>query len=582
MRSKISFFNKGLFFSNIKRFSWACILETVVMFFFYPFSLMMMHPDAAWLENVTDILERRQEYTAFCNLSICVYAVALAVLLFHYLHQPKMTTALHGLPVSRTELFFSAVLSGAVLLAVPIVLNVLLIFITKATMEIGAWVLASSVLRWAAYALLLSLVLFAFTAFVGMFVGNPAAHFIFTYILHFLPLAVFAGFMALCQMFLYGFDTSFDIPQWILELPMMTVMHDFTRPCGYYMLLFAILSVVFIVLALVAYKKRPLEQAGDVVVFSWVKPVFKYGVSVCFAVAGFLYIAGISGMETQDNLLGNTLLAALWGAVGFIIAQMLIMKSWRIFGAYRELIGACLAIALLFVLVQSDVTGFEKRTVIEEKVTSVTMSGFYDYAQSEITVSEPESIALATKLHQAFIDNRRELVEGDYPIYMRMEFKMEDGSVFRRAYNAPAQSILLEMYNQPEFKRAGYPMLYADVERIESIGIYTNDEKYYINDRQRVLEAMRADIDARRFGEDYFRKEALVGASIGENYEVAKAEPSAKYHLEFEMTEPAYVERNNVYVAAYRSYYNFDIREDEMPQTFALLEELMPTLVPEE
>ena len=112
MRSKISFFNKGLFFSNIKRFSWACILETVVMFFFYPFSLMMMHPDAAWLENVTDILERRQEYTALCNLSICVYAVALAVLLFHYLHQPKMTTALHGLPVSRTELFFSAVLTA--------------------------------------------------------------------------------------------------------------------------------------------------------------------------------------------------------------------------------------------------------------------------------------------------------------------------------------------------------------------------------------------------------------------------------------------------------------------------------------
>ena len=129
MSSKISFFNKGLFFFFFKRLSWACILETIVVFFCFPFNLMMVDPTYTWLGRYTDILARNSEYTGLSNLSICVYAVVLAVLLLHYLHQPKMTTALHGLPVSRNVLFGSTLLSGFVLLLVPIVINVLFVFL---------------------------------------------------------------------------------------------------------------------------------------------------------------------------------------------------------------------------------------------------------------------------------------------------------------------------------------------------------------------------------------------------------------------------------------------------------------------
>ncbi len=584
MRMKTSFFNKGLFFSNLKRFSWACVLETVILFFCFPFNLMIMDESYMWLDNVTDILERRQEYTVFSNLSICVYAVLLAVLLFQYLHQIKMSTALHGLPVSRTELFGSAVISGAVLLAIPILVNTLLVYGVHLTMEIGTKVVMRSVLRWSMYAFTLSLVLFAFASFVGMFVGNAAAQFVFTYILHFLPLAVFAAYMALCQMFLFGFNSEFDIPRWIMELPMMTVMHEFTKPCGYYILFFAVLSVVFLTLALYAYKKRPLEQAGDVVVFDWVKPVFKYGVSACFAVAGFLYVVGVSGMQTQDNLVVNTLLAAVWAAVGFVIAQMLISKSWRIFGAIKELGCVCLAVAVGFVILQSDVTGFEKRTVAPEDVASVTLSGFYEYPNQEVTVSEKDSIELACALHRAVLDSKREAEVGDYGVYMRMEFKLRDGRKFKRAYNVYSQPILLEMYNNDEFVQQGNSILYDDAKHIRSVGTYIEGDKYFINDKDAVLAALRKDVEALDYAALWENRYVKQDVNVyGNTVTVQEKLPASSivYTLEFEVNSFDEDAFKHGYVDSYIRYHSYQIGADLMPETHRLLSELYPQFIQE-
>lgn len=572
MRSKISFFNKGLFFSNLKRFSWACILETIVMFFCFPFNLMMTDLRYSWLAEYTDILERNGHYTMLANLTICAYAVVLAVLLFHYLHQVKMTTALHGLPVSRNVLFGSTVLSGIVLLLVPIVVNVLLVFLVKATMEIGVLIVAKSVLRWALYAVALSLALFAFASFVGMFVGNPAAQLVFTYVLHFLPLAAFAAFMALGQMFLLGFSSDMDVPNWIMELPMMTIAHDFTDPCGYYILLYFILAVVLFAAALAAYKKRPLEQAGDVVVFEWVKPVFKYGVSICLAVAGFLYIAAISNMDTQENFIGNTLIAALWGGLGFCIAQMLVAKTWRIFGAYKEIFGACLAVALIFVVLQSDVTGFEQRVVAPQDVASVELDGFYEFPESNIVLKEQDSIRLVTDLHRTEIERGGKVEDEDFVIYLRINYTMKNGDTVKRTYHAIESPELTAVYNNAEAIRAGHFMLYEAADRIESMSVYMEKETYYINDRETMLAALRKDVEAMQYTPrkgDY----VSISRTPGGMAVTVKEKEASHYNLEIELLPD---EGSVDYYNGYRHYYNIMISPEETPNAYAVLTAQLP------
>ena len=486
-----------------------------------------------------------------------------------------MTTALHGLPVSRTVLFGSTCLAGIVLLVVPVVINTLLVFVVKATMKIGAWIVAESVLRWMLYAIALSLVLFAFSAFVGMFVGNPAAQLVFTYILHFLPLAVFAGLMALGQLFLLGFSADTDIPNWILELPMMTVMHEFAKPCGYYILLFCLLAIVFFVFAMLAYKKRPLEQAGDVVVFGWVKPVFKYGVSVCFAVAGFLYIAAISDMDTQENIIGNTVIAMLWALVGFCIAQMLIAKTWRIFSAGKEMLTVCVAIGILFVMYQSDITGFEQRVAAPEDVAYVELGGFYEYPESQIVLKEEESIRLVTELHRATVEKKGKISEGNYAIYLQINYVLKDGTTLKRAYSAEASPQLRAIYNRREAVRSGHFMLYDGADRIVSLRVHWDGEDYFINDKETLLAALRTDVEAMQYepwGGDYIR--------IGTNEKgiVSTVEAQPEFNLEIEMLPDA--EEADIYYNGYRHYYYIELTAAETPNAYAVLQAQLPEIKP--
>ncbi len=575
MSLKTSFFNKGLFFSNLKRFAWATALETIIIFLSLPLTLMMDDPS---IDNGHYIDIFNEGWTIIPNVTLCVFPVVLAVLLFQYMHQPKMTTALHGLPVSRTQLFGSAVLSGVVLLALPIVFNTAMVGIVNVTMEVGKSIFMSSVLRWAAYALLLALSLFSFATFVGMFVGNAAGHFIFTYILHFLPLALFGIFMALCQMFLYGFDASVDIPQWMLELPMMTITHDFRDPCWYFMLLFACISVVFLALALVAYKKRPLEHAGDIVVFEWVKPVFKYGVSICLAAVGFFYIAGISNMEVKDAFVGNIFIAIVWAAIGFSIAQMLIMKTWRIFGAYKEMLAVCLVVAVIFIGFQTDLFGFERRRVAPEDVESVTVGYLNDMPVGTVTLKTPEAIELVAQLHEKALAER----DPDYRKglnYLHIEYRLKDGRTLKRAYHIQGCQQLLDLHNLEETKRAGFPMAYCDVMLIESIHFYSGGDDLYINDWNPLLEALRKDVDNLVI-EPWWD----AGADIIVPEKTAPAvtvEPSAtNYHLEFRMykSPEQFAKENkriNLYEPSRTYYYGISIRADEMPETYAVLDALM-------
>lgn len=565
MRSKIFFFNKGLFFSNLKRFAWTAVLETLVLFLSMPLPWMM---ETFWLDG-RDIM-RYSSWTIFPNLTFCVFPVVLAVLLFGYLHKPKMTTAMHGLPVSRMQMYFSTIASGLALIAIPIVINVAMIGIINVTTSLGAYnIYMSSVLRWAAYGLLLCMVLFAFTTFIGMFVGNPAGQLVFTYIVHFLPLALFAIYMALCQLFFYGFDSSFDIPRWMLELPMMTIGHEFTDPCWYYLLLFAVLGVLFFALALFVYKKRPLEHAGDVVVFGWLKPVFKYGLSVCAAAVGFLYITGITGIATESNLVGNTLIAVVWAAIGFCIAQMLIAKTWRIFTAYKEMLGVCAVVAVFFVAFQCDIFGFETRMVAPEEVASVQISYYSDYPENAITLSEPENIRLVTQLHERALQERE---ERDYVYtytYMHIEYRLKDGTTMRRSYDIRESQLLRDLTNAEETVRAGYPMLYDGKDRIISIRY----KDLYINNKEALIAAMRKDIESKGetvpaaepeiLGIDADAK-PMVGVELTEN----------PYYIEFEMykTEEQMQENGSLY-ADYsgKTYYHIRVTPEEMPVTFALL-----------
>jgi len=49
----------------------------------------------------------------------------------------------------------------------------------------------------------------------------------------------------------------------------------------------------FIALTYYSYKKNQFERTGNVLMFSFLEPIFKIGVAVCFGLTGFVFIYGI-------------------------------------------------------------------------------------------------------------------------------------------------------------------------------------------------------------------------------------------------------------------------------------------------
>lgn len=116
----------------------------------------------------------------------------------------------------------------------------------------------------------------------------------------------------------------------------------------------------------VLYKRRRLETAGDVVAIGVLRPVFRFVVALA---AGLLLSELLTGLLVPgiDNMgLGGAALFALFlllgCAIGWVAAEMLVQKSFRVFKMGRSWAGLAVLWLLLTALLfgcELDVTGFE-------------------------------------------------------------------------------------------------------------------------------------------------------------------------------------------------------------------------------
>lgn len=97
MKSKTSFFNKGLFFSNIKRYGWVSCVWAALLFLAVPMSMLTYETNinAYQLEDYMNFFMFRFG-GILSNLMLCGFPVLVGVLVFRYLHSPRSATVLHG------------------------------------------------------------------------------------------------------------------------------------------------------------------------------------------------------------------------------------------------------------------------------------------------------------------------------------------------------------------------------------------------------------------------------------------------------------------------------------------------------
>ena len=462
MRSGTSFFNAALFRKTFLRFWPIWALYTAGWTLVLPLRLWadaMRRSDwaapalAEYLQNaangVPGLLEAGVPLAAGAGL-VCAMAV------FSYLYSSRSACMMHALPLRREALFLTQYLAGLSFLLLP----QLAIFILTAATEAALGCLALWPLtQWLLVQSGLCLFFYSFAVFCAMFTGHLAALPVFYGVLNILAFVMTSLTEAECSLFLYGFQ-SFPSPVWefadYLSPPIalsraVSLTYQNEIPSLYQPGLVAVYAAVGAALAIAAlllYRSRHIESAGDVVAVKLVRPLFKYGVALCAGLSGGMFsyqlLSGLSSLTLMGWIL-------FWELVGYFAAEMLLRKSFRVLPAWKGAVPLAAAIVFLSLSVHYDWYGFESRVPDPSQVTRVTVDSLqsapYDDGRGGLSLEDPEQISLAIQLHRAAIQLKGESAgEEDWTVssdqetmtflYLHLYYELADGTVLERNYPA--------------------------------------------------------------------------------------------------------------------------------------------------
>ena len=208
-----------------------------------------------------------------------------------------------AMPFTRRETIISKLVTGELLLVIPLVLNFLMIL---SMYYYNYAIIHSSIKLWIIVKLLVLNLLnysaiLTFLMLIQSIVGKKIAGSVLGLIFMFVPIGLPCLIAFVSTMHLNNFNIAFSISDgsvekiagWLL-VPFYNQLGMF-RSMGYLTRVVILICLIstFIALTYYSYKKNQFERTGNVLMFSFLEPIFKIGVAVCFGLTGFVFIYGI-------------------------------------------------------------------------------------------------------------------------------------------------------------------------------------------------------------------------------------------------------------------------------------------------
>lgn len=416
MQSRTSFFNGAVFRKNLTRFAPVMALDTLLLV------IMIM---LAWSrpgENrgyyFIDQVSRLISTMGFVNL---IYGAVVAQLIFGDLFNSRMCNALHAMPLRRECWFVTNVASGLVYSLIPtaVATLVLLPLLTK-TIFVGAWKLA---FLFFLAANLEFICMFGLAVFSVMMVGSRITMVAGYGLLNFGAPICYWLVDSVYSPLLYGVITPTGLAEKLFPLQYMSRSFVDTDASGIFdsfgriltgvqatysltedwrsLWWLALAGIVFTLAALILYKHRSLECAGDAVCSRKLIPVFQVLSALFVAVAAEFFLAELVGLDENQEILKYVLLF-IGLLVGWFAGKMLVERSARVF-QLRSFVGLGILAAVLAAsmgLTKLDVLRLDERLPAQEDIESV----YLDY--NGATFTDSSDIAKVLQLNKLVLEDR--------------------------------------------------------------------------------------------------------------------------------------------------------------------------------
>ena len=506
MTLRTSLFNWGIYKSTLKRFRWGGFLYFVALFFCVPFILLVQDAERlvvryTELRDITSVI-LLSNYRVFPTLLALVVPTVAAVLIFNNIHSAKQSIFVHGLPVTRKANYLSSILAGFTLMALPVVLNGLILLV----MSFGSYsaVIASwDVFYWIGIQLYILFVMFSIASFTAFLTGNAAAHIGINILVHILPMLMALTIVLICDIFLYGFIQSGNfIAEQMLEYTPLVWM--FTEGIGNIKLLGQAVSWMYMVGALVVYwlgylfyKHRKVETCGDVAAFRCFKPILKYTVTTAAAVAIFGILTGMD-FGAVAVFTGTAVVTA----IVYFACEMLMNKTFKVFGSYKGYCGFAVCVAAIIAFcAYTSMFGYETKIPETAEIESATVCTTWGY---DMPLTEDQGAIETTRdIHQELIQDIPVVDENPDNHFLRVSYILKNGKELHRRYRVSQEVLdyaLGRMYAYPDYKMkvTGFDNLNVENATNLMLGVYMPSYNYNIavnDEAAELLAAAKKDVE---------------------------------------------------------------------------------------
>lgn len=478
MKLKPRFFDGTAFKKDLTRFAplWALYLIGGLMVAQSVMNQYYRDADYAFYYNARQL----SGYIGYFGAINLVYAMLCAQLLHGDLFNSKLCNALHAMPLRRENWFVTHTVSGLLFSLVP---NLVMALSIIPYLE-GLWFTA---FLWLLGMELHFLFFFGLATFTVHCTGNRFASVVVYLLLNFLSVLALWFVDTIYGPLLYGVEFNLDTFLMLCPVVWLFSEPDYFRvtvadaPDGHkinlpqvgpstyweglgdswgYLTVLAVVGLVLLVLALVLYRKRNLESAGDFVAFKPMKPIF--WVVFTLGAGGAMQFIGENMLEVGES--GSYVFLALGLICGYFVARMLIARTVKVFGGRNWLqLAVFLGVFLLSIgLTLLDPLGVTRYMPDENRVEAVYVgksSTQYvaereDLKRGNSFYSEnPADVAAVQRVHQLLIDEGKvgEHVNRDrvYVVY----FLKNGGKVvrfYRPSYVGEANRAAWELKARPD------------------------------------------------------------------------------------------------------------------------------------
>ena len=479
MQQKISLFRKAI----VKRNLIPHIIITALLTLGY----ILSGPISYWRDSVTYkelgyetfdefISMRGYGVLDYCNHVgilevIVVLSAIMAFINFYYLFDKRTAQSIHAMPFTRCQLFVTSYLKGLMPIVIPPLIT-MLCWLPLGTDKLkylpGPGVLVYEYCVFIVGGLMLYSMAVLLNMICGVWYLAPILYVIFNY----LYLLLKAIIMFAASSVIYGFTYDYlDVlrdtskkdmilsPRSFLVLGCKanveyTDLNKYEYVYTYRFLWYLIPIVIFILLAYVAYQRRPIENTGDFLIKRWLKTFFSIGITVCASVVGIYLIFELRNVRVHYNsqIWLNVLIILIVAFVVYILISALFEKTFAIIRRKIVLIPAvivALAMGVFLAGLQTDVVGIGTRLPKEDEVKKAALEIFYtgyrysDFRNDAIEYNDQHAdstnIAEVIEMHKLFLDNKDYVLgkQSDCPLYVTIRYLLKDGSVMERAYSLP-------------------------------------------------------------------------------------------------------------------------------------------------